>query len=165
MLFVVRVGREEALMERFRRWGLQAAVVGRVLRENVVRVLQGGQVAAEVPADALAENTPINHHDLLEDPPAEILHRWDWSEADLPPADGRGLMTAGGPLSWSTVLLRLLDDPTIASKRWVYRQYDQQVQANTVLRPGAGDAAVLRLRPQQGEGSLQPLDLAVDSAA
>jgi phosphoribosylformylglycinamidine synthase len=53
------------------------------------------------------------------------------------------------------VLQRLLDDPTIASKRWVWRQYDHQVQANTVVPPGGADAAVVRLRPQQGEGSLE----------
>ncbi len=52
------------------------------------------------------------------------------------------------------MLLALLDDPTIASKRWVYRQYDQQVQANTVLPPGGGDAAVVRLRPQRGDGAM-----------
>lgn len=69
MLFVVAAGREEPLMARFRRWGLQAAVVGRVLQENVVRVLQHGEVAAEVPASALADDTPINHHALLAEPP------------------------------------------------------------------------------------------------
>ena len=58
-------------------------------------------------------------------------------------------------MGWNEALLALLDDPTIASKRWVWRQYDHQVQANTVLLPGGADAAVLRLRPQQGEGSLQ----------
>ena len=146
MLFVVRAGREEPLMERFRRWGLQAAVVGRVLAEPVVRVLQAGLVAAEVPSRALAEDTPINHHDLLSEPPAEIQELWRWSEADLPlPSQGH---------DWSQSLLRLLDDPTIASKRWVHRQYDQQVLANTVVSSGSADAAVIRLRPQQGEGSL-----------
>jgi phosphoribosylformylglycinamidine (FGAM) synthase-like enzyme len=92
MLFVVRQGREEALMARFRRWGLQAAVVGRVLEENLVRVLQGGTVAAEVPADALAEDTPINHHELMADPPAEIQAHWRWSEAELPAADSQGVV-------------------------------------------------------------------------
>jgi phosphoribosylformylglycinamidine (FGAM) synthase-like enzyme len=53
--------------------------------------------------------------------------------------------------------LRLLDDPTIASKRWVYRQYDHQVQANTVLRPGGADAAVVRLRPQVGNAAPAPV--------
>jgi phosphoribosylformylglycinamidine synthase len=150
MLFVVRPGREDALMARFSRWGLQAAVVGRVLQENVVRVLQHGQVAAEVPASALADDTPINHHELLAEPPAAIQAHWRWSESDLPAAGAAGI----NGLSWSEVLLALLDDPTIASKRWVYRQYDHQVQANTVVPPGGADAAVVRLRPQQGEGSL-----------
>jgi phosphoribosylformylglycinamidine synthase len=90
MLFVVRPGREEPLMARFRRWGLQAAVVGRVLEEPLVRVLQGGAVAAEVPARALAEDTPVNRHPLLAEPPAEIQAHWRWREADLPSADAEG---------------------------------------------------------------------------
>nr|WP_087069370.1 phosphoribosylformylglycinamidine synthase subunit PurL [Cyanobium sp. NIES-981] len=159
MLFVVKPGREQALMVRFTRWGLQAAVVGRVLEENVVRVLQNGVVAAEVPASALADDTPINQHTLLSEPPAAIQAHWRWNEEDLPAAGPAGITPATGeragqPTSWNEVLLALLDDPTIASKRWVYRQYDHQVQANTVVPPGGADAAVVRLRPQQGEGSL-----------
>ncbi len=161
MLFVVKPGREEPLMQRFRRWGLQAAVVGRVLADNVVRVLQHGQVAAEVPASALADDTPINRHQLLEEPPADIQAHWRWSEQSLPPADMEGICPLQGPAagarrSWAELLLALLDDPTIASKRWVYRQYDHQVQANTVLLPGGADAAVVRLRPQRGEGAMAP---------
>jgi len=161
MLFVVKPGREAALMARFSRWGLQAAVVGRVLADNVVRVLQHGQVAAEVPASALADDTPINHHELLSEPPAAIQAHWRWSEAELPAATPAGITPAAGsrtgqPTSWNQALLELLDDPTIASKRWVYSQYDHQVQANTVVLPGGADAAVVRLRPQQGEGSLEP---------
>ncbi len=144
MLFVVKPGQEEVLMARFRRWGLQAAVVGRVLADNIVRVIQNGEIAAEVPANALADETPINHHDLLSEPPAAIQAHWLWKEADLP-LPGQ---------SWNEVLLQLLDDPTIASKRWVYRQYDHQVQANTVVLPGGADAAVVRLRPQQGAGAM-----------
>lgn len=150
MLFVVAKGREEALMARFRRWGLQAAVVGRVLAENVVRVLQHGEVAAEVPANALADDTPINQHSLISEPPAEIQAHWRWSEDHLPAVSVAGI----GSRSWNQVLLALLDDPTIASKRWVYRQYDQQVQANTVVPPGGADAAVVRLRPQQGSEAM-----------
>jgi phosphoribosylformylglycinamidine synthase len=145
MLFVVKPGTEQALMARFTRWGLQAAVVGRVLEDNIVRVLQHGAVAAEVPASALADDTPINYHELISEPPAEIQAHWRWSEAQLP---------ADLPFSWNDALLALLDDPTIASKRWVYRQYDHQVQANTVVLPGGADAAVVRLRPQQGEGAM-----------
>ena len=159
MLFVVKPGREEPLMQRFRRWGLQAAVVGRVLADNLVRVLQHGQVAAEVPASALADDTPINRHQLLAEPPADIQAHWRWSEQSLPPVDREGICPLQGPAagsrrSWAELLLALLDDPTIASKRWVYRQYDHQVQANTVLLPGGADAAVVRLRPQRGEGAM-----------
>ena len=143
MLFVVKAGREDALMQRFRRWGLQAAVVGQVLQEPVVRVLHHGDVAAEVPATALADDTPIEQHELLQEPPADLLELWQWQESQLPSLDDP-----------AAVLLKLLDDPTIASKRWVHRQYDQQVLANTVVSSGAADAAVVRLRPQQGEGSM-----------
>lgn len=146
MLFVVEIGKEEELMERFRRWGLQAAVVGKVLQEQVVRVLQHGEVAAEVPARALAEDTPINQRELLSEPPEEIQAHWRWQENSLLPlaVDQVG-----------TVLLQLLDDPTIASKKWVWRQYDHQVQANTVVVPGGADAAVLRLRYQEGAKAMQ----------
>ena len=140
MLFVVQAGREEPLMQRFRRWGLQAAVVGRVLEEPVVRVLQNGAVAAEVPSRALAEDTPINRRELLSEPPALVQQHWQWQEGSLPALVAEAV---------EPTLLQLLDDPTIASKRWGWRQYDHQVQANTVVRPGGADAAVLRLRSQQ----------------
>ena len=140
MLFVVQAGREEPLMQRFRRWGLQAAVVGRVLEEPVVRVLQNGAVAAEVPSRALAEDTPINRRELLSEPPAAVQQHWQWQEGSLQALASEAV---------ERTLLQLLDDPTIASKRWVWRQYDHQVQANTVVKPGGADAAVLRLRSQQ----------------
>ena len=140
MLFVVQAGREEPLMQRFRRWGLQAAVVGRVLEEPVVRVLQNGAVAAEVPSRALAEDTPINRRELLSEPPDAVQQHWQWQEGSLPALASEAV---------EPTLLQLLDDPTIASKRWVWRQYDHQVQANTVVKPGGADAAVLRLRSQQ----------------
>ena len=84
MLFVVKAGREEALMQRFRRWGLQAAVVGKVLQEPIVRVLHHGAVAAEVPATALADDTPIEKHALLQEPPADLQALWSWTEQELP---------------------------------------------------------------------------------
>ena len=130
-------------MQRFRRWGLQAAVVGKVLQEPIVRVLHHGAVAAEVPATALADDTPIEKHALLQEPPADLQALWSWTEQELPELSDA-----------ATALLQLLDDPTIASKQWVHRQYDQQVLANTVVSSGAADAAVVRLRPQQGDGSM-----------
>ena len=77
-------------MERFRRWGLQAAVVGEVLEEPVVRVLHHGEVAAEIPATALADDTPIESHELLQDPPADLQALWHWQEMSCPTAGSVG---------------------------------------------------------------------------
>ena len=146
MLFIVKAGSEEKIIDRFRRWGLQASVVGSVLAEPLVRVKHHGEVAAEVPASALAEDTPIEKHLLLTDPPEEVRKLWQWSENQLPilPLNRVG-----------EILMRLLNQPTIASKNWIYRQFDQQVLVNTVMSSGVADAAVIRLRPQEGDKSMQ----------
>ncbi len=143
MLLVAERGREAELIEIFERWGLQAVVAGTVIPEPVVRILFQGEVAAEIPAAALAENTPI-YHRQLPDTPDYARQAWAWRPEQLPPASATGI--AGQ--TWTEVLLSLLDTPTLASKRWVYRQYDQQVQNNTLVLPGAADAAVIRLRAQ-----------------
>lgn len=145
MLFVAAPGREEELIEIFHRWGLQAVVAGRVIEEPIVRIRFQGDIAAEVPSAALAEDTPLYRRELMEQPPAYAQAAWDWTPDQLPPGDRAGL--ANGP-SWTAVLQQLLETPSIASKNWVYRQYDHQVQNNTVLMPGGADAAVVRLRPQ-----------------
>ena len=79
----------------------------------------------------------------MAEPPEYATTAWAWNEGDLTPCDDNGI--AGK--SWSDVVLTLLDTPTIASKRWVYRQYDHQVQNNTVMMPGGADAAIVRVRP------------------
>ena len=84
MLFVVNPKSQEKLMDIFRKWGLKVAVVGKVLEENIVRVLHKGQIAAELPANALAEDTPINQHTLLNEPPLYIQTHWNWKEETLP---------------------------------------------------------------------------------
>ncbi|MCS6813661.1 MAG: phosphoribosylformylglycinamidine synthase subunit PurL [Cyanobacteria bacterium] len=147
MLLVAQRGREQELIDIFHRWGLHAVVAGTVIVEPIVRILFQGNVAAEIPATALADNTPIYHRELLAEPPAYIQQAWTWTPAQLPACDRQGIQLATGFRAWRDVLLELLATPTIASKRWVYRQYDHQVQNNTVLLPGDGDAAVIRLRP------------------
>ncbi|MEB3213134.1 MAG: phosphoribosylformylglycinamidine synthase subunit PurL [Leptolyngbyaceae bacterium] len=153
MLFVAHKGREQELIDIFHRWGLHAVVAGTVIEEPIVRILFEGAIAAEIPATALADNTPVYHRELLAEPPAYAKAAWEWTEAQLPPCAIAGLSTGfsqgDGLLSWNDVLLKLLDSPTIASKQWVYRQYDHQVQNNTVLFPGGADAAVIRVRPQE----------------
>ncbi|MEH2048496.1 phosphoribosylformylglycinamidine synthase subunit PurL [Nostoc sp.] len=147
MLFVAHKGREQELIDIFHRWGLQAVVAGIVIAEPIVRILFQGEVAAEIPAEALAENTPLYNRELLTEPPEYARKAWEWTADSLPPATTAGIELPGGLQSWNDILLTLLDTPTIASKNWVYRQYDHQVQNNTVTLPGGADAAVIRLRP------------------
>jgi phosphoribosylformylglycinamidine synthase subunit PurL len=147
MLFVAHKGREQELIDIFHRWGLQAVVAGTVIAEPIVRILFQGKVAAEIPAEALAENTPLYQRELLAEPPEYARQAWEWTPDSLPACTTAGIELQGGVQSWNDILLTLLDTPTIASKNWVYRQYDHQVQNNTVILPGGADAAVIRLRP------------------
>ncbi|MGK7883111.1 MAG: phosphoribosylformylglycinamidine synthase subunit PurL [Crocosphaera sp.] len=147
MLFVAEKGREQELIDIFQRWELQAVVAGEVIEEPIVRILFQGEVAAEIPANALADNTPIYHRELLETPPEYAQKAWKWTEDSLPSCTVEGIEIKGELKSWNDILLTLLDTPSIASKKWVYRQYDHQVQNNTVILPGGADAAVIRVRP------------------
>ncbi|MEH2095160.1 phosphoribosylformylglycinamidine synthase subunit PurL [Nostoc sp.] len=147
MLFVAHKGREQELIDIFHRWGLQAVVAGTVIAEPIVRILFQGEIAAEIPAEALAENTPLYNRELLAEPPEYARQAWEWTPDSLPACITAGIELQGGLQSWNDILLTLLDTPTIASKNWVYRQYDHQVQNNTVILPGGADAAVIRLRP------------------
>jgi phosphoribosylformylglycinamidine synthase subunit PurL len=147
MLFVAQKGREAELIAIFHRWGLQAVVAGTVIAEPIVRILFEGKTAAEIPATALADNTPIYHRELLTEAPEYAQKAWAWTPQSLPACTTTGIEIAGQSKTWHEILLDLLDSPTIASKRWVYRQYDHQVQNNTVILPGGADAAVVRVRP------------------
>jgi phosphoribosylformylglycinamidine synthase subunit PurL len=147
MLFVAHKGREQELIDIFHRWGLQAVVAGTVIAEPIVRIFFEGEIAAEIPAEALAENTPLYNRELLTEPPEYARQAWEWTADSLPDSTIAGIELKGGLQSWNDILLTLLDTPTIASKNWVYRQYDHQVQNNTVILPGGADAAVIRLRP------------------
>ena len=142
MLFVAEKGREQELIDIFHKWELQAVVAGEVIAESIVRIMFKGEVAAEVPATALSDDTPIYEHKLMETPPDYAQEAWAWKPESLPEATYEGVHG----MTWNQVLLKLLDTPTIASKRWVYRQYDHQVQNNTVTFPGGADAAVIRVR-------------------
>jgi len=157
MLFVAHKGRESELIEIFERWGLHAVVAGEVLAEPIVRILWHGDVAAEIPATALADNTPIYHRQLA-DTPDYAKKAWAWDEQ---------VAIANFPkINPNEALLKLLDTPVISSKAWVYRQYDHQVQNNTVIFPGGADAAVIRLRSQGfGTGELDATQCQIDSLA
>ena len=147
MLFVGKKGSEQELIDIFHRWGLHAVVAGEVIEETVVRILYKKEIAANIPAKALSDDTPIYHRELLQEAPEYAQKAWAWTVDSLPACDYEGLFVGENYLNWNDILLKLLDTPTIASKHWVYRQYDRQVQNNTIILPGGADAAVIRIRP------------------
>lgn len=165
MLFVAQKGREQELIDIFHRWGLQAVVAGEVIEEAIVRIRFQGKIAAEIPATALADNTPIYHRELLSEPPEYAQKAAAWKIESLPNTTTVGMQIQGSLKTWNDIVLQLLDTPTIASKRWVYRQYDHQVQNNTVVMPGGADAAVIRLRPLEAYNNNSPENLLKGVAA
>jgi phosphoribosylformylglycinamidine synthase len=131
MLVVVRAGREAAVAEVFERWGLHAAVIGTVTDSGRLVVRDGAQIVADLPIDVLVD-PPLYVDEVRE--PASLARLQQLDVASL---------LAGDP---NADLLDLLASPNIASRRPIFRQYDHQVQNNTVVPPGAGDAAVLRIK-------------------
>ena len=160
MLFVAQKGREQELIEIFHRWELQAVVAGSVISEPIVRILFKGEIAAEIPAAALAYDTPIYHRKLPESPPKYAQKAWQWTAESLPGCTVNGIEIRDQLKTWSEILLDLLDTPTIASKKWVYHQYDYQVQNNTVMLPGGADAAIIRIRPIEAKPDICTIGVA-----
>ncbi|MHB1414497.1 MAG: phosphoribosylformylglycinamidine synthase subunit PurL [Chloroflexota bacterium] len=132
MLVVVKKGFEDKARAAFERWDLHSDVIGFVTDDNVVRVRDGGEVVAEIPVQLLTE-PPLYVREGVESPASREKRERDLSALPLP-ADA------------NSTLLKLLTSPTIASKEWVYRQYDHMNMTNTLLVPGAADAAVLRIK-------------------
>ncbi len=132
MLCIAQNGTEQRVMDVFKKWGLNAAVIGHVTDDGLVRVKDHGVVVAEVPAKSLTDACPTYY--LQTEEPEYIARVQAFDLAAFPEPD-----------SYSDALLRLLDSPSIASKDWVTDQYDSMVQTQTVHQPGS-DAAVLRVR-------------------
>ena len=139
MLAVVQAGREQEVALIFTRWGVQARVLGAVTTDGILTIRNNGEVVAQMSAQSLAD-APL--YDLPAEEPQYLssTRSFDFN-------------TIAQPQSYQEVLLQLLQAPNIASKEWVYEQYDHSVQINTVVRPGQGDAAVLRVRESKlGKG-------------
>ncbi len=144
MLLVAQKGREDEVFRVFEKWGLDAVEVGRVTRDAKMRVLQHGEVVAEIPNAALTDDAPVYQRPLA---------RWEPPvERDMP--EHIHLAESG---DFTAQLKRLLASPNICSKRWVWQQYDHMVQTNTVDAPGSGDAGVIRIK-----GSKRGLAMALD---
>ena len=132
MLLVVESGYESEITNIFEKWDLDSIVIGSVTEDGLAKIYDGAELCASVPVDILTDPPLYEYIGLKTDEMYE-LQRYPLSELQI-----QGLNA-------QNILLDLLNSHTIASKRWVYRQYDHQVQTNTVDGPG-GDAAVLRVK-------------------
>ena len=132
MLCIAKAGTEQLVIDIFRKWELNAAVIGAVTDDGLVRVKDNGVVVAEVPARALTHECPTYFLETEEPDYIAAIQAFD-------------LTSVAEPESYETALLTLLDSPSIASKAWVTDQYDSMVQTQTIHMPGS-DAAILRIR-------------------
>lgn len=130
----------------FEKWGLDAVEIGRVTEDGKLRLIHGGQVAAEIPAHALAEEGPRYERPIAK-PAAEPQAERERKLVEF--------AREGADLSEN--FRRVLASPSIASKHWITEQYDSMVRTNTRVGPGAGDAAVVRLK-----GTKRALAIATD---
>ncbi len=136
MLVVAKRGHEEQAKAILRKWDLQAEVIGEVIAEPVYRVVEGDRVVAEFPGSRLVTECPQYHPEARESDVIVALRARD-------PHAVVERLEEQDPV-WT--LTQLLSSPTIANKKWIYRQYDSQVRTSTVVGPGGADAAVVRLR-------------------
>jgi phosphoribosylformylglycinamidine synthase subunit PurL len=149
MLLVAEKGREHEVLDVFKKWGLDATVVGEVTTGGLLVVKDHGKIVAQIPAHPLAEEGPVfNRHIAAPAPRAESEKDWFHFAAE------KTDLTAN--------LKKLLASPTIASKRWITEQYDTSVRTNTLAGPGASDAAIVRIKESEKNGVLRALALSTD---
>ena len=143
MLIVAKAGAEDVVKDIFAQWDLDACVVGTVTDDRLFRVRFGGREVACLPLEPLADGAPRYERPAAPSAELEAIQLFNQDQVPLPG-------------DYNRTLLGLLDSPNIASRRWVYRQYDQIVRGNTVVLPGS-DAAVIRIK-----GTRKALALSVD---
>jgi phosphoribosylformylglycinamidine synthase subunit PurL len=144
MLLVAEKGREAEVLQVFKKWGLDAVVVGEVADGGLLRVKDHGVVVAEIPAHPLAEEGPVYQRPIaLPAKREESAPNW--------------FVFASEKKNLTDNFKLLLASPAISSKRWITEQYDTMVRTNTLAVPGAGDAAVVRIK-----GTKRALALATD---
>ena len=131
MVLTAKPGKEEELLALLERWELDAVIVGEVAEHTFFRLIENGSTVGEMPVDALNEAPTYTRQGVESEKVKEKREK----PVDVPVPNNLG-----------AVLLDLLSSPTIASKKPVFVQYDQQVMTNTVVLPGEADAAVLRVK-------------------
>jgi phosphoribosylformylglycinamidine synthase subunit PurL len=149
MLLVAEKGREQEVLGVFKKWGLDAVVVGQVTEGGLARIKNNGSVAAEIPAHPLAEEGPVYNRPIAAPAPREESEK-NWF-AFAP--EGTDLMLN---------FRKLLASPAIASKRWITEQYDTSVRTNTLAGAGASDAAVVRIKDPRTNVVKRALALSTD---
>ncbi|HMH43761.1 MAG TPA: phosphoribosylformylglycinamidine synthase subunit PurL, partial [Pyrinomonadaceae bacterium] len=150
MLIVAHKGREREVIDIFAKWDLDAVIIGQVRDDNRMRVSHNGEVVCDMPVKALTDEAPIYERPMAGSagilPANASAARVTSFRADALNADGTSAIPADtSPQNYNEALLQLLSSPNLASKEWVYRQYDHMVRTNTVVLPGA-DAAVVRIK-------------------
>src|SRR5437870_5091169 len=153
MLLVAEHGREREVLDVFKKWGLDAVVIGEVKDGELAVVKNHGVMAAEIPAHPLAEEGPVYQRPLAA-PEPRVESEKDWFHFA---PEGTNL---------TENFKKLLASPAIASKRWITEQYDTMVRTNTLAGPGASDAAVVRIKESEKDGpdgkTMRALALATD---
>jgi phosphoribosylformylglycinamidine synthase subunit PurL len=133
MLIVAAKGRAREVVDIFKRWELDAVVIGHVTDDRHLRVKKSGEIFADIPNAALTDEAPVYHRPLAkpESAPPGAVDQIESTTKEL-----------------ASTFMRIITQPTIASKEWVYRQYDHMVRTNTVVLPGS-DAAVIRIKEKR----------------
>ncbi len=142
MFLVGRKGSEKRILKLFHKWDLDAAVVGRVIKGDRVIIRNHGAAVGHLPTLPITENAPLYHRPVKK--PGYFEELKVLTTEDL-------AKTGGISSDFNQILLKLMGTPNLASKKWVYRQYDHMVGDNTVVLPGS-DAAVVRLKMPHTEG-------------
>lgn len=144
MLLVAQKGREAEVEAVFKKWDLDMAVIGKVTEERLLTIKNRDQIVAQIPVSALTSEAPVYERPIATPKFQELVQSLN-------------IESIQEPKSYSEALRTLLGSPSLASKEWVYRQYDHMVQTNTVVGPGGGDAAVVRIK-----GTDRALAISVD---
>jgi phosphoribosylformylglycinamidine synthase II len=157
MLIVAHAGREREVLDIFRKWDLDAVVIGRVREGQSMRVIHNGETVADIPVSALTDEAPLYERPMAEPSPVSSfefqvsssqthLQNPDPDQSSGQESKNLKLETQNLKLlNHNAALQELLASPNLASKQWVYRQYDHMVRTNTAVLPGA-DAAVVRIK-------------------
>jgi phosphoribosylformylglycinamidine synthase II len=132
MVLCVKKGKEKAICKIFSKWGLNAMVIGRVTDDGKVRIKDNGKTVACIHTDALT-SPPMYDMPYKQPEYVNAIRKLD-------------INTIGQVKDYNQALLKILSSPTVANKYRVYEQYDHMVQTNTVVCPGRGDSALLRLK-------------------